>query len=105
MIRRWHAGTRPCPPRARQEGGVRRFTVIHGASGSALDLCCRRAAGRGHHLCKLKVEVWVVSLVTTPGRPGDPCIVRGRRVLHHPVQCPGPYLFLKPGGLIAGKFA
>jgi hypothetical protein len=28
-----------CPPRARRQGHPRRFTVIHGAAGSAPDLC------------------------------------------------------------------
>ena len=45
-----------CPPRARQEGHPRRFTVIHGATPSALDLCSRRSSGRGHFLCKEEVS-------------------------------------------------
>ena len=39
-------------PRARKEGHPRRFTVIHGATGSALDLRSRWSSGRGHHLYK-----------------------------------------------------
>ena len=46
----------PCPPRARQEGLPRRLTVIHGATGSALDLCSRMSSGRGHLLCKQGVR-------------------------------------------------
>ena len=45
-----------CPPRARQQGHSRRFTVSHGANGSALELCCRRSAGRGHLLCKQVID-------------------------------------------------
>jgi hypothetical protein len=40
----------PCPLRARQEGHSRRFKVIHGATGSAHDLCSRRSCERGHLL-------------------------------------------------------
>ena len=41
-----------CPPRARQEGHPRRFTVIRGATSSALDLCSRRSSDRGRCLCR-----------------------------------------------------
>src|SRR5215471_111595 len=44
--------TRPCPSRARQEGHPRRFTVIRGATSSALDLCSRRSSDRGRCLCR-----------------------------------------------------
>jgi hypothetical protein len=46
----------PCLPRARQEGHLRRFTVIHGATDSARELCSRRSCGRGHLLCKQGVR-------------------------------------------------
>ena len=39
-------------PHARNDGHPRRFTVSHGASGPALDVCSRRSVGRGHFLCK-----------------------------------------------------
>jgi hypothetical protein len=39
---------RPWPPRARKEDLSRRFTVSHGATGSALDLYSRRSCGYGH---------------------------------------------------------
>ena len=52
MIRAWTREPRPCPPRARQEGHPRRFTVSHGATGSAPGLCDRRSAGRGHLLMR-----------------------------------------------------
>jgi hypothetical protein len=45
-----------CPSRARKEGHPRRFTVIHGATSTALDLCNRRSCGRGHLLCKQVVS-------------------------------------------------
>jgi hypothetical protein len=48
----WHQSVQPCPSRARQESHARRFTVIHGTTGSALDLCSHGCSGRGHHLCK-----------------------------------------------------
>ena len=42
----------PCPPHARKEGHPRRFTVTHGATATALDLCSHRSSARGHLLCK-----------------------------------------------------
>src|SRR5262245_15638397 len=45
-------GAPPCPPRARTQGHPRRFTVGHGATGIALDLCGRRSCGLGRLLCK-----------------------------------------------------
>jgi hypothetical protein len=42
--------SRPCPPRARKRGHVRRFTVSHGATGNAVDRRSRRPSGRGHYL-------------------------------------------------------
>ena len=56
VIRRCCEERGPCPPRARKEGHRRQFTVAHGATGSALDLCSRRSAGRGHLLCKQGVS-------------------------------------------------
>ena len=47
---------RPCPPRARQHGHPRRFTVSHGATGSTPSLCDRRFAGGGHLLCKQVID-------------------------------------------------
>jgi hypothetical protein len=46
----WRRGAKSCPPRARRASHARRFTVIHGATGSGLDLCNRRSSGRSHHL-------------------------------------------------------
>jgi hypothetical protein len=46
----------PCPPRARKEVPPRRFTVIHGATGSTPGLCDRRSCGCGHLLCKQGVR-------------------------------------------------
>src|SRR5262249_5953260 len=51
MIRPCGQEPSPCPPCARKEGHPRRFTVSHGATGSALELCDRRSAGCGHLLC------------------------------------------------------
>ena len=31
---------------------IKRFTVIHRPTGTAVDLCSRRSSGRGHLLCK-----------------------------------------------------
>jgi hypothetical protein len=56
----------PCPPHARKGGHPRRFTVIHGATGSVLDLCSRRSCGRGHLLCKQRVRVLVPLTCATP---------------------------------------
>jgi hypothetical protein len=56
MVRRPSWRLPPCPPRARKEGHLRRFTVSHGATGSALDLCSRRSSGCGHYLCKQGVR-------------------------------------------------
>jgi len=49
--------SRLCPPRARKKGHARRFTVTHGATGVALDLCGRRSSGGGHFLCKQGVRL------------------------------------------------
>jgi hypothetical protein len=38
------------------EGQPRRFTVSHGATGNALDLCSNRSVGRGHHLMQAGVK-------------------------------------------------
>jgi hypothetical protein len=59
MVKRCIQKPEPCPPRARQESHPRRFTVIHGKSSSALDLCSRRSSGRVHLLCKQGVRVRV----------------------------------------------
>ena len=52
VIKRSSVEPGPCPPRARKEGHPRRFTISHGATGSAPGLCDRRFAGCGHLLCK-----------------------------------------------------
>ena len=73
--------TGPCPPRARKEGHPRRFTVIHGATSAALDLCDRRSAGRGHLLCKQGSEVQVP--LAPPGKTPSTKIVKWPSVGSH----------------------
>jgi len=74
VIRRCCEERGPCPPRARKEGHPWRFTVAHGATGSALDLCSRRSAGRGRLLCK---QVIIGGL--RAAWPGS--VVRSRRAM------------------------
>jgi hypothetical protein len=56
MIGRCSQESALCPPRARKGGHPRRFTISHGATGSALDLCNRRSTRRVHLLCKQGVR-------------------------------------------------
>jgi hypothetical protein len=82
MIRRCCQERGPCPPRARKDGHTRRFTVIHGATGSALDLCSRRSAGRGHLLCKQVIktdEVEVAHRWRPPSERGEGAKALGKR--------------------------
>jgi hypothetical protein len=87
MIRAWTREPRPCPPRARQEGHPRRFTVSHGATGSAPGLCDRRSAGRGHLLMRAGGRVGL--MLTSRVYPGGG---RGRRLAGGgvPITDPAP---------------
>ena len=61
--------------------GAVRITVIDGATGSALDLCSRRSAGRGHHLCQQVVTaVEVVAVGARPRHRRGDMIYTGSRV-------------------------
>jgi hypothetical protein len=52
--------------RARTQDQPRCFTVIHGATGSTLDLCGCRSSGRSHFLCKQGVKASIPSLPMVP---------------------------------------
>jgi hypothetical protein len=76
-----------CPLRARKEGHSWRFTVIHGATGIAHDLCNPRSASSSHHLCKQGGQVDRPVILEALNLGGwEPCQHKGRSTEPMPAE-------------------